>query len=60
MCPSHLLHKGRSVAKTTKKTTAKKAVPFEQSKRDVEKRGVKEGSKADMRMDARQQKRGKK
>ena len=46
--------------KPAKKTAAKKAVPFEQSKRDKERRGMKEGSKAEMRLDARQQKRGRK
>jgi hypothetical protein len=40
-----------------KKTT--KSSSFERSKRDVEKRGVKEGSKKDMRMDARQMRAGK-
>ena len=36
------------------KKPTKKAVPFEKSKRDKEKRGMKEGTKAEMRMDARQ------
>jgi len=35
---------------------AKKKVPFEQSKYDVEKPGVKEGSKEDMATDAKQKK----
>jgi len=36
-----------------KRATAKKT-PFESSKRDVEKKGIKEGSKKDMRLDSRQ------
>jgi len=34
----------------------KKYVPFEKSKKDVEKKGMKEGSKADMALDKKQAK----
>jgi hypothetical protein len=42
--------------KLQKRGNKMKAKPFEKSKKDVEKKGVKEGSKKDMAMDKKQAK----